>query len=188
MIGLKNNLLTKITMLTPTPDAVREIPAVKLKKLSPHAKLPEKKSAGAAAYDIYYPYEEAITLYPGDLRVVSTGLAMEIPRGWKGEIYSRSGLASKGIFVVNQPGKIDSDYRGEIKILLYNSSSNNVSLVRGARIAQFELNPVYDFEWREVDELSVTERNYAGLGSTGGGLGSPPTVEEGYRTGSERDM
>ena len=163
-------------------------PVVKFKKLCAFARVPEKKSFGAAAYDIYYPYEDAITLYASDMRVVSIGLAVEIPEGWKGEIYSRSGLASRGIFVVNQPGKIDSDYRGEIKILLYNSSSNNVSLVKGARIAQFELNPVYDFEWREVDELSVTERNYAGLGSTGGGLGSPPTVEEGYRAGKERDM
>ena len=163
-------------------------PTVLFKKLYTHAQLPQKKSFGAAAYDLYYPYEEAIILYPGDLRVVSIGLAMEIPQGWKGEIYSRSGLASKGIFVVNQPGKIDSDYRGEIKILLYNSSHNEIILVKGARIAQFELNPVYDFEWREVDELSVTERNHAGLGSTGTGLGNPPGVEEGYRSGKQRDM
>ena len=163
-------------------------PTVNFKKLCLSARVPEKKSFGAAAYDLYYPYDDAVTLYPNDLRIVSTGLAMEIPEGWKGEIYSRSGLATKGIFVVNQPGKIDSDYRGEIKILLYNSSSNNIILVKGARIAQFELNPVYDFEWREVDELSVTERNHAGLGSTGGGLGDPPAVEEGYRSGKQRDM
>ena len=163
-------------------------PTVRVKKLCESVKLPERRSFGAAAYDLYYPYDEAITMYSNDLRVVSTGLAMEIPEGWKGEIYSRSGLASKGIFVVNQPGKIDSDYRGEIKVLLYNSSSKEITLVRGARIAQFELNPIYDVVWKESDELSVTERNYAGLGSTGGGLGSPPTVEEGYRTGSERDM
>ena len=161
---------------------------VKFKKLCEGARTPQKKTAGAAAYDLYYPYDEAVTLYPNDLQIVSTGLAMEIPAGWKGEIYSRSGLASKGIFVVNQPGKIDSDYRGEIKVLLYNSSSKEITLVRGARIAQFELNPVYPFEWSEVDELSITERNYAGLGSTGGGLGNPPTVEEGYRSGKQRDM
>ena len=163
-------------------------PTVNFKKLCPSARVPEKKSFGAAAYDLYYPYDDAVTLYPNDLQIVSTGLAMEIPEGWKGEIYSRSGLATKGIFVVNQPGKIDSDYRGEIKILLYNSSSNNIILVKGARIAQFELNPVYDFEWREVDELSVTERNHAGLGSTGTGLGNPPAMEEGYRSGKQRDM
>jgi len=163
-------------------------PTVRVKKLCGGAKLPERRSFGAAAYDLYYPYDEAVTLYPNDLQIVSTGLAMEIPDGWKGEIYSRSGLASKGIFVVNQPGKIDSDYRGEIKVLLYNSSSKEITLVRGARIAQFELNPVYPFEWSEVDELSVTERNYAGLGSTGGGLGDPPAVEEGYRSGKQRDM
>jgi dUTP pyrophosphatase len=161
---------------------------VKFKKLCPGATIPQKKSQGAAAYDIYYPYDDPVTLFPTDLRIVSTGLAMEIPEGWKGEVYSRSGLASRGIFVANQPGKIDSDYRGEVKILLYNSSQNEITLVKGARIAQFELNPVYDFEWREVDELSVTERNYAGLGSTGVGLGNPPAVEEGYRSGKQRDM
>ena len=163
-------------------------PVVKFKKILKHSRIPEKQTSGAAAYDIYYPYEDAVILYPSDLRVVSTGLAMEIPPGWKGEIYSRSGLASKGIFVVNQPGKIDSDYRGEVKVLLYNSSMSEITLVKGARIAQFELNPVHDFEWREEDELSVTERNHAGLGSTGGGLGNPPTVEEGYRSGKHCDM
>ena len=160
-------------------------PVVRFKKLCSQARVPEKKSFGAAAYDVYYPYDDAIILYPGDMRIVSTGLAMEIPDGWKGEIYSRSGLACKGIFVVNQPGKIDSDYRGEIKILLYNSSSNSITLVKGARIAQFELNPTYDVMWKESDELSVTERNYAGLGSTGLGLGNPPAMEEGYRSGKE---
>jgi dUTP pyrophosphatase len=143
-------------------------PTVRFKKLCSSARVPEKKSFGAAAYDIYYPYEDAVILYPGDLRVVSTGIAMEIPEGWKGEIYSRSGLASRGLFVANQPGKIDSDYRGEINILLYNSSSNSITLVTGDRIAQFELNPVYDIDWKEADELSVTERNYGGLGSTAG--------------------
>ena len=164
------------------------IPVVRFKKLCSSARVPQKKSFGAAAYDIYYPYENAVTLYSNDMRVVSIGLAVEIPEGWKGEIYSRSGLASKGIFVVNQPGKIDSDYRGEIKILLYNSSANDITLVKGARIAQFELNPVYDFEWREVDELSVTERGDAGLGSTGGSGGYTRALEEGYRGGKHRDM
>ena len=163
-------------------------PVVKFKKILKHSRIPQKQTFGAAAYDIYYPYDQALTIFPGELRIVSTGLSMEIPEGWKGEIYSRSGLASKGIFVVNQPGKIDSDYRGEIKVLLYNSSQTSITLVKGARIAQFELNPVYGFEWREVDELSVTERNHAGLGSTGGDIGGPPAVEEGYRTGVERDM
>ena len=143
-------------------------PTVRFKKLCSSARVPEKKSFGAAAYDIYYPYEDAVILYPGDLRVVSTGIAMEIPEGWKGEIYSRSGLASRGLFVANQPGKIDSDYRGEVKILLYNSSSNSITLVTGDRVAQFELNPVYDIDWREEDDLSVTERNQGGLGSTAG--------------------
>ena len=160
-------------------------PTVKFKKLYAGAKVPEKKTFGAAAYDIYYPRPESVTFTPKSHKLISTGLAMEIPEGWKGEIYSRSGLASRGIFVINQPGKIDSDYRGEIKILLYNSSHDEITLVKGARIAQFELNPVYDFDWKEVDELSVTERNYAGLGSTGGDVGCSFSLDEGYRRGKE---
>jgi len=142
-------------------------PTVLFKKLMPSARMPEKKSARAAAYDLYYPYETPVTIHSHSQRMLSTGLAMEIPKGWKGEIYSRSGLASQGIFVVNQPGKIDSDYRGEIKVLLYNSSYDDVTLVKGARIAQFELNPVYDFNWVETNELSDSERGDGGFGSTG---------------------
>ena len=140
---------------------------VKVKKIHEGSKVPCKQTDTAAACDIYYPYDKPVTLHSHEMRVVSTGLAMEIPKGWKGEIYSRSGLASKGIFVINQPGKIDSDYRGEIKVLLYNSSYNEITLVKGARIAQFELNPVYPFTWREVSELSDSERSHGGLGSTG---------------------
>ena len=127
-------------------------PIIKFKKLCEEARLPEKATEGAAAFDMYYT-GEPFTLGSRELRVVPTGLAMEIPPGWKGEIYSRSGLASKGIFVPNQPGKIDSDYRGEIKVLLYNSSDEEVTFIEGARIAQFELNPVNELCWREVDEL-----------------------------------
>jgi len=140
---------------------------VKVKKIHEGSKVPCKQTDTAAACDIYYPYDEPVTLHSHEMRVVSTGLAMEIPKGWKGEIYSRSGLASKGIFVINQPGKIDSDYRGEIKVLLYNSSYDSITLVKGARIAQFELNPVYGFEWIETNELSDSERGNGGLGSTG---------------------
>jgi dUTP pyrophosphatase len=142
-------------------------PTILFKKLLPSARLPEKKSVGAAAYDLYYPYETPVTIHSHSQRVISTGFAMEIPKGWKGEIYSRSGLASKGIFVVNQPGKIDSDYRGEIKIILYNSSHSDITLVKGGRIAQFELNPVHDFYLVETNELSDSERGDGGLGSTG---------------------
>jgi dUTP pyrophosphatase len=144
-------------------------PIIKFKKVCEEARIPERATDGAAAYDIYYPYDEPITVYPTPWRtvtVVPTGIAMEIPTGWKGEIYSRSGLATKGIFVVNQPGKIDSDYRGEIKVLLYNSSAVPITLAKGARIAQFELNPTYDVVWEE-DKLSESPRGESGLGSTG---------------------
>ena len=145
-------------------------PIIKFKKLCEEARIPEKATEGAAAYDIYYPYDEPITIFPGPFETVNTvptGIAMEIPAGWKGEIYSRSGLASRGIFVANQPGKIDSDYRGEIKVLLYNSSPNAVTLAKGARIAQFELNPTYEVVWEE-DKLRDSPRGDSGLGSTGG--------------------
>jgi dUTP pyrophosphatase len=146
------------------------MPVVKFKKLREGAKIPQKRSEGAAAYDIYYPDEEPLTLYPSPWRavnIVPTGLAVEIPPGWKGEIYSRSGLASEGIWVVNQPGKIDCDYRGEIKILVYNSSRDPVTLTRGARIAQLEVNPVHEVQWEEDTELTPSKRGEAGFGSTG---------------------
>jgi dUTP pyrophosphatase len=91
---------------------------------------------------------------------------MEIPKGWKGEIYSRSGLASKGIFVGNSPGKIDSDYRGEIKVIIHNTRREIVGIHAGDRIAQFEINPVHDIEWEE-GELDETDRGEGGFGSTG---------------------
>jgi dUTP pyrophosphatase len=96
-----------------TPRVGKSIP---VKKLEPNAVLPEKNSDGASAYDLRAI--EDVELKPFQVVKVRTGLAMEIPKGSKGEIYSRSGLASKGVMVVNQPGKIDSDYRGEICVLL----------------------------------------------------------------------
>lgn len=138
---------------------------VKFVKLSPDAKIPTKKTAGAAAYDLYAT--ENVYIPRGETALVGTGLAMEIPQGWKGEIYARSGLSSQGIFVVNSPGKIDSDYRGEIKVILHNTRPEIVSFHRGDRIAQFEINPVHDIEFEESDELEQTDRGGRGLGSTG---------------------
>ena len=141
---------------------------VKFKKLNPNAKLPTKATKGAAAYDLYAA--ESVYIPIGETAVVGTGLSMEIPPGWKGEVYSRSGLASKGIVVANSPGKIDSDYRGEIKVILHNNRNTDlVGILTGDRIAQFEVNPDYscDLTFEEVQELSISERGEGGLGSTG---------------------
>ena len=137
---------------------------VKYTKLSGKAQLPSKATDGAAAYDLYAV--ENVYIPHGETAVVSTGIAMEIPEGWKGEIYSRSGLASKGIFVANSPGKIDSDYRGEIKVILHNTRREIVGIHAGDRIAQFEVNPIHTIEWEE-SVLTDTDRGEGGLGSTG---------------------
>lgn len=138
---------------------------VKFTKLTDNAQIPQRATEGSAAYDLHAT--ENVYIPHGETAVVSTGLAMEIPDGWKGEVYSRSGLASRGIFVANSPGKIDSDYRGEIKVILYNTRREIVGIHAGDRVAQFEINPVHDIEWEEQETLEDTERGSGGLGSTG---------------------
>jgi len=139
---------------------------VKFKRLSPVAKFPSRATPGSAAYDLYAA--ETAFIPPGVTVGVRTGLSMEIPEGWKGEIYSRSGLAYDGVVVSNSPGKIDSDFRGEVKILLYNNRNQDIAGIKaGDRIAQFEVNPVHDIEFEEIEELSKSKRGSGGFGSTG---------------------
>ena len=139
---------------------------VKFKRLYPEATIPTKATEGSAAYDLYSV--ETAYIPAGEMVTIGTGLSLEIPKGWKGEIYSRSGFASKGIVVANSPGKIDSDYRGEIQVLLHNIGNQHMAAIGpGERIAQLELNPVYDIEFEEVVDLSTTERGDMGFGSTG---------------------
>ena len=139
---------------------------IQFKKLHPKATIPTKGTEGSAAYDLYAV--ETAYIPVGETVAVGTGLSLEIPQGWKGEIYSRSGYASKGIVVPNAPGKIDSDYRGEVQVLLHNARNHDmVAISAGDRIAQFELNPVYEVEFEEVDGLSETDRGEMGFGSTG---------------------
>ena len=139
---------------------------IQFKKLHPQAVVPTKGTEGSAAYDFYAT--ETVYIPLGEIVTIGTGLSLEIPEGWKGEIYSRSGLASKGIIVPNSPGKIDSDYRGEIQVLLLNTSERDMAAIApGDRIAQFELSPVYDIEFEEVVTLSETDRGEMGFGSTG---------------------
>jgi len=139
---------------------------IRFKKLHREAVLPTKGSEGAAAYDLYAM--ESVYIPVGETLAVGTGIAMEIPKGWKGEIYSRSGLSSQGVVVANAPGKIDSDYRGEIKILIRNERTEGlVGIKTGDRIAQFEISQTFSIEFEEVQTLSPTARDGAGLGSTG---------------------
>lgn len=128
-------------------------------------RLPEYKSKEAAAMDLYAA--ESLNILPGAIGIIGTGIKMAVPVGWKAEIYSRSGMATSGILVANAPGKIDSDYRGEVKVILYNSTQQTVSIGIGDRIAQMELNPVYKITIDLVHELPTTVRGEGGLGHTG---------------------
>ena len=139
---------------------------VKYHKLHQLAIEPTKGTPQSAAYDL--SSIETVWIPPGQTVAVATGLSMEIPEGWKGEIYSRSGMSSQGTVVANSPGKIDSDYRGEIMVLLHNQRLQDVACIEpGDRIAQFEINPVHPLQFEIVEELSSTQRGDAGFGSTG---------------------
>lgn len=143
--------------------------AVKLKRL-PHGHglpLPAYATPGAAGMDVVAA--EALILRPGMRAAVATGFAMAIPPGYEIQVRPRSGMALKhGITVPNTPGTIDSDYRGELKVILINHSSDNFPIARGDRIAQLVLAPVVLAGWHEVDELDETARGEGGFGSTGG--------------------
>lgn len=142
---------------------------VKLKRL-PHGHgldLPAYATHGAAGMDVVAA--ENITLRPGSRHAVATGFAVAIPHGYEIQVRPRSGLALKhGITVPNTPGTIDSDYRGELKVIMINLSDDNFSIQRGDRIAQLVLAPVTIAGWEEVEDLDETARGAGGFGSTGG--------------------
>ena len=143
--------------------------AVEVKRL-PHGEgldLPRYATAGAAGMDVLSA--EDVTLAPGARHPVATGLSVAIPPGYEIQVRPRSGLALKhGISVPNTPGTIDSDYRGELKVILINHGAEPFPIHRGDRIAQLVLAPVTIAEWREVAELDSTDRGAGGFGSTGG--------------------
>ncbi len=142
---------------------------VKLKRL-PHGHgldLPAYATHGAAGMDVVAA--ENITLRPGSRHAVATGFAVAIPPGYEVQVRPRSGLALKhGITVPNTPGTIDSDYRGELKVIMINLSDDNFPIQRGDRIAQLVLAPVTIAGWEEVEDLDETARGTGGFGSTGG--------------------
>ena len=137
----------------------------------PHAAglpLPQPASAGSAGLDLRAAVAGEVVLAPGDRVLVPTGLVLEIPPGWEGQVRPRSGLALRhGITLPNAPGTIDSDYRGEVSVILANHGSEPFTIKRGDRIAQLVVAPVAQVEWVEVDELSASAREDGGFGSTG---------------------
>lgn len=147
------------------PDAV----GVAVARL-PHGEgldLPHYATSGAAGMDVVSA--EDVTLAPGARHAVATGLAVAIPPGYEIQVRPRSGLALKhGITVPNTPGTIDSDYRGELKVILINHGSEPFVIARGDRVAQLVLAPVTQARWIEVPELDATDRGAGGFGSTGG--------------------
>jgi len=139
-----------------------------VKKLKDNAMLPTYGSAGAAGADLYACLEEPIAIAPGTSAFVPTGLSMEIPCGYVGLIYARSGLACKrGLAPANKVGVIDSDYRGEFIVVLHNHGTQTQTVSHGERIAQLVITPVLTPTYREVDVLSDTQRAGGGFGSTG---------------------
>ena len=142
---------------------------VQVKRL-PHGgglPLPAYATSGAAGMDVVSA--ESVTIAPGARHAVATGLALAIPAGYEIQVRPRSGLALKhGITVPNTPGTIDSDYRGELKVILINHGTEPFPIARGDRVAPLVLAPVVQAAWAEVDELDATTRGDGGFGSTGG--------------------
>jgi dUTP pyrophosphatase len=130
--------------------------------------LPEYQTKGSAGFDLRANLREPIILKHGQIKLIPTGLVFEIPEGYEVEIRPRSGLAAKhGISIVNTPGTIDSDYRGEIKIILINQGKDDFTVNDGERVAQGLLKKVEQCEFIEIQELSGTERGAGGFGHTG---------------------
>lgn len=137
----------------------------------PHAKglsLPKYATAQAAGLDLEAAIDAPITLKPGERALVATGLAIALPEGYEAQIRPRSGLAVKnGVTVLNSPGTIDADYRGEIKVILANLGAESFTVERGMRIAQMIVASHSRVNWNAVDTLDETERGSGGFGSTG---------------------
>jgi dUTP pyrophosphatase len=147
-----------------------DVPTIRVQRL-PHAEgleLPSYETDGAAGADLRAAVTERLVIEPGARAAVPTGLVLEIPAGWEGQVRPRSGLAIKhGLTVVNAPGTIDSDYRGEVKVLMVNLGVDPVGIRRGDRLAQLVLAPVVRASFAETEKLEATGRGAGGFGSTG---------------------
>jgi dUTP pyrophosphatase len=141
---------------------------VRVKKLHPNAKLPTYGSACAAGADLYACLDEPVTIAPGQTYWVSTGIALEVPAGFAGLVFARSSLGAKrGLAPANKVGVVDSDYRGEVRVVLFNHSQEPQTIEPGERVAQFVITPVVTPVYVEAEELQDTDRGTGGFGSTG---------------------
>ena len=141
---------------------------VLLKRLSKNIKLPIYKTSGASGLDIVANVESEIEINPGDKKIIPTGISVAVPENYEIQIRPRSGLAAKyNITVLNTPGTIDADYRGEIKVIIINHGQEIYKVTNGERIAQMVLCPVVRAEFEEVKTLPTTKRGGGGFGSTG---------------------
>ncbi len=141
---------------------------VRFKRLNGKARVPTYGSEHSAGADLYSAEEDDLTIGPGETKLIRTGIACEIPEGYVGLVFARSGLASKrGLAPANKVGVIDSDYRGEIMVSLYNQSPAPQTVEREERVAQLAIVPYLKAEFEEADSLSDTDRGAGGFGSTG---------------------
>jgi|TARA_X000001036_G_C20333700_1_gene665603 dUTP pyrophosphatase len=139
-----------------------------IKRLSKNIPLPKYETEGSSGMDLTANVNKVIEIQPGKSEIIPTGLALSIPKNYEIQIRPRSGLAAKNqISVLNTPGTIDEDYRGEIKVILINLGEKKFIIEKGLRIAQMVLCPVIKAELEEVDELNETKRGSGGFGSTG---------------------
>ncbi len=146
-----------------------QILTVQVRRLSTSAILPRYMTDLAAGVDLHAALAADVTLSPGERTLVPTGLALAIPAGFEGQVRPRSGLAlKKGVSLVNSPGTIDADYRGEVGIIIINHGQEAVTIAPGERIAQLIIAPVVRAEFVEMEELDATRRNAGGFGHTGG--------------------
>lgn len=141
---------------------------VRVMRMSEDVKLPEYKTEEAACMDLHAYIEEDVVIPPMGRAIIPTGLKIGLNKGWEAQIRTRSGMAFNfGLIVANSPGTIDSDYRGEVKVILQNGSDIAHTIKNGDRIAQMTVKPVYRVRWLESDALDDTERGDGGFGSTG---------------------
>jgi len=139
---------------------------VKIKKLSNSAKTPFRQTEGSSGYDLYS--DEGVIVKKGEIVLISTGISMEIPVGYEAQVRPRSGLAvKKGITVLNTPGTIDADYRGEIKVILINLGKEDVTLNKHERVAQLVFQKIESVDFIIKNDLSDTKRGQGGFGSSG---------------------
>lgn len=137
-------------------------------KITPNARIPEYQSRGSSGADVFASLESPVILKQGGIKLIPTGIYIELPDGYEAQMRPRSGLAIKhGITLLNTPGTVDSDYRGEIKIIVANFGESPFTVENGMRIAQMVICKVDRCEFIKVDDINITERNDGGFGHTG---------------------